>query len=215
MLKVGHACDPVFQVPQLFGQVPVQTAGIGDTTHLRHLQLGGWAELAATRPAEEKRRPPVAESNTARRERGAEKMFSLQVSLLSGINKANPTFSLCCSIILTLPFSKGRMMDDGEGRKELRIFLISAFMHCHPSLASPPALWLTQTFSGQLPTPSHATPSTLFGLLVYCEPDFILPSSEISGSFVCLLRQIVFSRGRGSLPGYALHPASHIPYSMC
>lgn len=66
MLKVGHACDPVFQVPQLFGQC-FQAAGIGDITHLRHLQLGGWAELAATRPAEEKKRPPVAESKTARR----------------------------------------------------------------------------------------------------------------------------------------------------
>lgn len=113
---VGSACDHVLQVSQLPGHC-FQNAGVGGTPPRSQMQLGGGAALAA---AEEDKRPPAAESKIAAERNApgcAKEMFLPQVSLLSEVNKANLTSSLCCSITLTSLCSEGRMVDSGKERK--------------------------------------------------------------------------------------------------
>lgn len=178
-------------------------AGVGGTPPRSQRQPGGGAALAA---AEEDKRPPAAESKIAAERNApgcAKEMFLPQISLLSEVNKANPTSSLCCSITLTSLCSEGRMVDSGKERA--KGFPVSAFIHYPPVPICLP-------FSLLLLLPNPLANINLFWMLLP-QPLFSpgLPSlSIISLISLCLSMKYVVHLSTLSTRLYFLEDTSHI-----
>lgn len=133
------------------------------------------------------RRPLVAESKTARRERGApgspEATFSRQMALPTEVNNANPTFSLCGPNTLTWLFSEGRMAVAAEGKEELRVFPHFSFCPPFPTCL-PQSPWLTQMSSGR-PLSRPLCPPPTLSWISLCHPGkFVAPLSAFSAGCV-------------------------------